>query len=71
MRLFASGWENVNGKFAVGLLLAVRMTSGAAFADETVALPRADGSTTPMRVYASRTQGSAPLAVISPGRGSS
>jgi predicted dienelactone hydrolase len=51
------------------LLLVAAMAASTAVANETVDLPRANGMTTPMRVYEPHTQGCAPLAVISPGLG--
>jgi len=48
-------------------LLAARAAHG----QQLVQAPRADGASTPLRVYAASVQGCAPLALISPGAGGS
>lgn len=60
-----AGWV----PFRPGLALFCAFAACAAVAQQRLTVPRADGATTPLRVYSPPSRGCAPVALISPGAG--
>lgn len=60
----------MRGLFRAAMLASLCVVgAGNALAQELVQAPRSDGAQTPLRVYAPKSDGCAPLALISPGAG--